>query len=125
MVSQPGQRLQPEFAQRGMAVRASPERPVVLALALPDRQVVDARDAHAHQAVLVELPVLVAVAAVPVAAVVVPFVREAYGETILAERPDLLDQPVVELAVPLAREKGLDRLAPLEELGAVAPAAVD
>ena len=81
--------------------------------------------AQPHQAVLVELPVLVAVAAEPVAAVVVPFVGEAHRDAVVAKRPDLLDQPVVELALPLARQEGDDGVAALEEFRAVAPAAVE
>src|SRR5438046_175105 len=54
-----------EIAERWVIVGTPPERPVILALAFLDRQVVDAGDAPAHQAVLVELPVLVAVAAEP------------------------------------------------------------
>ena len=86
--------------------------------------VVDAGDAQPHQPVLVEFPVLVAVAAEPVAAVVVPFIGEAHGDAVVAERPDFLDQAVVELAAPFARQECFDRLAALEELRAVAPAAV-
>jgi hypothetical protein len=72
-----------------MMVGTAAERPVIRALALLDREVVDAGDAQAHQAAVVELPVLVAVAAEPIAAVVVPFVGEAYGNAILAEKPRL------------------------------------
>ena len=49
-----------------------------------DRNVVDAGLAAAHQAFLVEFPVFVAVAAKPVAAIVMPFVGEAHGNAILA-----------------------------------------
>src|SRR4029077_2048058 len=93
--------LEPEIAQRRMIVGAAAERPVILPLALRDRQIVDAGDAQAHQAVLVEFPILVAVAAEPIAAVVMPFIGKAHGDAVLAERPDFLDQAVVELALPL------------------------
>ena len=107
-----------------MVVGPPPQRPVILAIAFLDRQVVDAGDAQPHQALLVELPVLVAVAAEPAAAVVVPLVGEAHRDAVVAERPDLLDQPVVQLLRPLARQERLDRVAALQELGAVSPAAV-
>src|SRR5262249_11525025 len=55
----------PEVAQAWMVVRSAAERPVVETVLLTDRQIVDARETHPHQAVLVELPVLVAVAAEP------------------------------------------------------------
>jgi len=39
--------------------------------------------------------------------------------------PHCLNQPIVELAIPFAREKRLDFLAAAHELGAIAPDAVD
>src|SRR5260370_12397125 len=117
--------LQAEAAQRRMLVGAAAERPMVFALALRDRQIVDAGDAEPHQALLVEFPVLVAVAAEPVAAVVVPLISEAHRDAVLVERPEFLDQPVIELAVPFAPQERLDRRAALQKLRAVAPAAVD
>src|SRR6267142_351081 len=100
------------------------EVPMILPLALYDGQVVDAGKSQAHQAVRVELPVLVPVAAEPEATVVVPLVREAHGDAVCAERPELLDQAVLQLAAPLAREECCDRLAALQELRAIPPAAV-
>ena len=57
-------------------------------------------------------------------AVVMPFVGEAHGNAIVVKGPNLLDEPVVELAVPLARQERLDGLAALEKLRAVPPAAI-
>ena len=91
-----------EIAQRGMIVRPPPQRPMIFAPAHRDRQIVDAGVAGAHEALLVELPILVAIAAEPMAAVVVPFIGKAHGYAIFAEGPDFLDQPVVEFAIPLA-----------------------
>src|SRR6202042_1693944 len=42
----------------------------------------------------------------------------------LTERPDLLDEAIVELAAPLAFEERADGRAPREEFGGVAPARV-
>src|SRR5262249_30216831 len=61
----------------------------------------------------------------PVAGIVVPFICKAYGDPVVAERPHFLNQPIIELAIPFAREKRLNRLAAMNELGAVAPDAVD
>ncbi len=72
----------------------------------------------------VKLPILVAVAAVPLTAVVVPFVGESDGDSILAAAPDFLDESVVEFPLPLAGEKGLYGLTSLQEFGAVAPSTV-
>ncbi len=72
-----------------------PKRPVILAVAFRNAHVVDARIAVVHQAVLIELPILVAVRAVPLVAVVSEFVSKADGDTIVGERPKLLDEPIV------------------------------
>src|SRR3569832_71485 len=98
--------------------------PMVLALGLLDRKVVDASKAGAHQAILGELPVLVAVRAKPVAGIVVPFIGEAHRDPALRERPELLDQPVVDLLGPFAREDRHDLFAAADKLGAVTPRAV-
>src|SRR5712675_2581540 len=87
-------------------------------------QIVDAGDPDAHQTVLVELPILIAVAAEPVAAIAAPFVGEAHGDTVFPKCPEFLDQPVVELATPLARQERLDFSAALQKLDAIAPATI-
>src|SRR5258706_7474452 len=70
---------------------------MILALALLDRKVVDAGDAQPHQAMRVELAILVTVAADRVSAVVVRLVGDAHGDAVAMERPELLDQAIVEL----------------------------
>src|ERR1700756_311854 len=50
-----------EIAQRWVIVGTAAELPVIFALALLDRQIVDAGDPQTHQSVVVELPVFVAV----------------------------------------------------------------
>src|SRR5438874_11070866 len=79
------------------------------ALALADRDVVDGSFAALPQATLVELPLLVAVGAKPGAGPVVELVDEPDGDAVAGERPDLLDQPVLHLAPPLANGECLDR----------------
>src|SRR5271165_4547920 len=59
-----------ELAEARMIVRTATERPMVLAIGRRDRQVVDVGDAQLRQPVHIGLPVLVAEAAEPVAAVV-------------------------------------------------------
>src|SRR5208283_676883 len=107
-----------------MIIGTAAQRPPVLALGLRDRQIIDARDPHSHQAVLVEFPIFIAEAAKPMTAVVMPLIGESHGDSIFRECPQLLDQTVVKLTRPFAREKRLDGVASLEELDAVPPAAV-
>src|SRR5262249_14989390 len=116
--------LQTEVAERRMIVGATAERPVIFAFALLDPQIVDAGNAHAHQPLRVKLPVLVAVAAEPVAAVVAPFIGEAHRNPVIAKRPYFLDQPVIELAVPFSRQECRDLRAAHQEFRAIAPATV-
>src|SRR5580704_19335734 len=92
-----------------------------LPLGLLDRDIVDSRLPAAHQAVLVELPQLVAVAAPPMAIRVVRLVLEPDRDPVLAERPQVLAQGVVELAVPVGGEELDDRGPAGEEGVAVAP----
>src|ERR687887_1457401 len=93
-------------------------------LALLDRDIVDAGFAPAHQPVLVELPLLIAVGAMPLPGIVVPLILEAHRDAVLVERPEILDQAVVVLLRPFAGEKFDDRRAAFKEFGAVTPAAV-
>jgi hypothetical protein len=99
--------LKSEIAQRRVIVRTASQRPVILALALLDRQIVNASDPPAHQALLVEFPIFVAIAAEPIAAVVMPFVSEPYRDAVLAKGPDFLDQAIVQLPVPFGCQECL------------------
>src|SRR5580700_466264 len=117
-----GGALQAEVAQaRVSRGPRSGRAPVVLALGSADRHVVDRGEAAAHQAARVELPVLVPVRAEPVSGIIVPLVSKAHRDAVGTKRPDLLDEAVVELAVPLALQELTDRLAAAQELGTVAP----
>src|SRR5260370_5519165 len=78
-------RSQPEVAQTRVVVGPAPERPMVAAIPFLDRQIVDARQADAHQALAVELPVLVAIAAEPAPRIVVPFIGEANRDAVVAK----------------------------------------
>src|SRR5438874_8675629 len=113
---------QAQIAQAGMILGSrAGGAPAVLAIRRGDGNVVDGGEAPAHQPGGVELPVLVAVGAEPVSRVVVPLVGETHRDAVLAERPDFLDEPVIELAAPLAAQELLDGRAPVQKLGTVAP----
>jgi hypothetical protein len=60
---------------------------------------------------LVEFPVLIAVAAEPKTAVIVPLIGEAHRDAVLAKRPDFLDQAVAEFPGSLASQERVDGLA--------------
>ena len=77
-----------------------------------NRDVIDAGMANCHQASLAELPILIAVTAVPLPVGVPPFVGETHADAWPAERPQLLDEPVVKFTVPLAAQELAHLLAP-------------
>lgn len=85
-----------------MIVRPATQRPVKLAIGFGDRQVIDACETPMHQTIRRELPVLVSIAAKPVSAVVMPFIGVANGDAVLGKRPELFDQPVIELFLSLS-----------------------
>src|SRR3954447_21953356 len=118
-------RSQPELAEPRVIVGSAALRPVEEALVLGDAQVVDAGVPAPHQPVVVEFPVLVAVGAVPVPRVVMALVGEAHGDAVALDGPQLLDQAVVQLALPLAGQEGHDLVPAVDELRPVAPLGVD
>src|SRR5690348_16558513 len=93
---------------RGAGAGGGPEEP---AIGLGDGDVVDAGLAAPHQAPFVELPQLVAVAAMPEAVGVVPLVLESYADPVVCEGPQVLHEPIVELAGPLAGQEPADLVA--------------
>src|SRR5215471_7930517 len=115
---------QAERRQPRMIVGPPPERPVILAIAGSNGEIVDAGYPASHEALVIELPVLVAVRPEPATRVVVPLVSETNSNSVALTSPKFLDQPVVELLDPLASEELLDRLPAGEELRAVAPHAI-
>src|ERR1700744_991454 len=82
-----GATLEAEVAEAGVVVWTAAQGPVVFAITLADRGVVDAGDAATHQAVRVEVPELIAVGPEPGAAVVAPLIGEAHRDAILAKTP--------------------------------------
>src|SRR5207244_288643 len=86
---------------------------------------VDAGVAMQHQTLLVEPPVLIAVSTKPVAGIVVVFVGETHCDPVVGERPEFLNQAIVEFAIPLTYKKFYDLVAPFEDFGAITPFAVN
>ena len=74
--------LKTKVTQSRMLIGASAERPMIFAIRFLDWKIIDARESQPHQAIVVKLPILVAVGAIPVSGVVVPFVGEAHCDAI-------------------------------------------
>ena len=99
-----------------MIIGAAAEHPMIFAIRFLDWKIIDARKSQPHQAIIIELPILVAVGAIPVSRVVVPLVGEAHGDAIIRESPKLFDQAVVEFFRPFTREKSDDVLSSVHKL---------
>jgi hypothetical protein len=115
---------QSERTQPSMPFRTCSRRPTILTISLRNRQVINACQPHSHQAVLVELPILIPVRAKPVSGVVAPLVRESHRNPVLPKCPQFLDEPVFQFSRPLPLQEGDNLLAPVNELRAIPPARV-
>jgi len=104
----------PQFGKAPVIVGSPPERPVIFPVGFVDRQIVDGSKASLHHASLIKLPVLVSVGPEPVAAVVMPLISEAHGNSVIGEGPEFLDQAIIQLLVPFACEEGDDLGAPID-----------
>src|SRR5579864_273958 len=114
-----------QIAETGMPIRPPPQRPMKEQFGLANRQIVDAGMAMMHDALGIKLPVFVAVRAVKLSGIVVPLISEAHGDPGAVERPHFLDEAVVQLAIPFARQELNNLLPAVDEFGPIAPLAVD
>src|SRR3954465_10700798 len=96
-------------------------RPAEAAVLLGNHDIVDAGFAAAHQAVLVELPLLVAIGAMPLPGIVMPLVLKPHRDAVLIERPEILDQAVLVLLRPLPGEERHDGGAAFKKFRTVTP----
>lgn len=78
----------------------------------------------AHQAIRLELPILVAIRPEPVSTVIVPFISEPHRNPVTRVGPQLFYQAIVEFTGPLSSQERLNLIATLDELGTVSPAAI-
>lgn len=104
-----------------MLIRATPQRPVIFARRLVDRQVVDAGNAASHVALIVELPVLVPVRTEPLPGVVMPLIGKSDGNPVSMERPQLLDETVIQLLIAFTGQELHDGVTSGKKLRAVTP----
>jgi hypothetical protein len=122
----PTARLVKCFNQTGFGNMAEPKRlrcdsATIASLGFSNRVIVRAHVAAAHQAFVVEFPMLIAVRAKPLPGCVVPFVFKPHRDAVVRERPQLFHQAIIEFFGPFAAQEFLDGFAPAEKLRAVAP----
>ena len=87
----PPARSKAKLGKTWVIVRPSPERPTVYPVGILDWQIVDRGKPPLHHAVCIEFPVLIAVRAEPVSAVIMPFISKANGDAVVTKRPHLFD----------------------------------
>ena len=76
-------------------------------------------------AVRIKFPILVAIGTEPMAAVIAIFIRIADGDAVAGERPEFLDQSIVQFLGPFAREETFGFFAVVGKFGAVTPFGVE
>ena len=89
-----------------------------------DWKIVDARVTEFHQAAGRELPVLVSVGPIPLAGVIAGLIREANSDPVPIERPQLLDEAILQLFGPFPRQKREDLFSTPEKFRAITPVTV-
>ncbi len=85
-----------------MMIRSAAKRPVVLPFRFLDGKVVDAGEPPTHEAVVAKLPVLIPIGSKPIPQIIVPLVGKTHRDTGSVERPQFLDQAVLQLLLPFA-----------------------
>ena len=104
-----------------MIIGTPAEGPEIFAIRFLDRKVIDACDAPLHQAIRIKFPILVAIRPKPIPAVVMPFIGKPDRDPIFMKRPQLLDQPIIQLFRPFPGKKLHDRLPALDKFRAIPP----
>jgi len=95
--------LETKLGKSGVTLGTRSKRlPEKLPLFSPNWDIIYAGLAAAHQSILIEFPLLIAVRSEPIAGVVVPFILKANGDAIVVECPKLFDQAIVQFLGPLA-----------------------
>jgi hypothetical protein len=116
--------LKTQLAQPWMVIGPTSLRPVKEPVYCFYLQVVNAGVPVVHHASRIELPVLIAIGAVPLTGIIVPLIRESHRDAIPVERPEFFDEPILEFFLPFARKQLHNLLTPIDELRPIAPSAV-
>jgi hypothetical protein len=79
--------------------------PVEFAFSSFNTQIIDAGVAGVHQSVRIEVPIFIAIGAIPLANVVMPFIGKAYCDAGVSEGSEFFDQPILVLVCPFVVQK--------------------
>src|SRR5580704_2959549 len=83
--------LKAQVTQPRVVFGTSTGQPLKFAVGFQNGKVVDRREPRGHEPVVVELPVLIAIGAIPVTRVVVPLICKPDRDPVPGKRPDFLD----------------------------------
>ena len=95
------------------------------ALRLLNRHFVDAGVAVRHQPVFGEMPILVAIGAESLPAIIAIFIGIADGDPVAGESPQFLDEPIFMFSVPLALQEALSLFPIGREFDPITPACIE
>lgn len=112
---------QTEVRQSRMVIGSATKRPVELPLRFFDGHVIDTCIATPHEPIGLEFPVLVSIRAEPISRVIVPLIGVTNCDPIAFMQPQLFDESVVKLLVPLPLKKRLSLSSAIGEFRSIAP----
>jgi hypothetical protein len=92
--------LKSQAAEARIIVGTAAQRPVEFSLGFLDRQIIDTCVPALHQAVFIELPVLITIRTEPLVSVIVPLVGKPDCDPLIFIGPKLFYQSVVVLFCP-------------------------
>jgi hypothetical protein len=108
-----------------MRIRPASQRPMKFPLRFRDRQIIDASVPHPHQSILRKFPILIAKRPPPLSRRIARFICKPHRNSIPLERPQFLDQPVLQFLGPLPRQESDDLLPPIDKFRPVPPPRID
>jgi hypothetical protein len=97
---------------------------VVFSVFRPNWKIVERGVPHLRQSKFVDLPILIPVVTKPVACIVVPFVGEAYRDSIVLSRSEVFDRPIIQLMRPFSEKESDDLFSANDEFSSITPPAL-
>src|SRR5229473_2190750 len=112
---------QSEVTQSRVVIGTPALGPVEQTISLVNLHIVDACITVMHNAFNVKLPVFVSIRTKPLSRIIMELISKSNRDSIAIERPQFLDEPVVQFALPFAHQEPHNLLATVNEFGPVPP----
>ena len=116
-------KLKTQVGEARMIVWSDALRPSKFALRFKNWNVVGARLTAIHSAIVAKLPKLISVGTKPVSLGIMPLIYKPNRHSIFTKPPQLFDQPIFVLLLPLAGQKFDDCRTSGQEIGPIPPLA--